>query len=108
MRPEGPGAICNPRVALLLHWPEMERQVHVTGEAAVAERELAEELFAERDLVNQLQTVVSRQGEEIEDWGALRVRPEAIEFLHESPDRLHERRLFTRDATGWATKLLAP
>ncbi|HEX6666667.1 MAG TPA: pyridoxal 5'-phosphate synthase [Solirubrobacterales bacterium] len=122
----------NPRMALLFHWPEMERQVHVTGEAAVAERALAEELFAERDLVNQLQTVVSRQGEVIadiaplrdrlnhlaqvqetapacpEDWGALRVRPDAIEFLHEAPDRLHERRLFSRGDTGWTVRLLAP
>ena len=89
----------NPQVALLFHWPALGRQVHVTGEASSAERALAEELFAERDLVHQLQTVVSRQGEPIddldqlrdrlahlaevqetapacpEDWGALRVRP---------------------------------
>ncbi|HEX5608636.1 MAG TPA: pyridoxal 5'-phosphate synthase [Solirubrobacterales bacterium] len=122
----------NPRVALLFHWPQLGRQVHATGEAALAERALAEELFAERDLVNQLQTVVSRQGEEIdeieplrdrlnhlarvqetspacpEDWGALRVRPDAIEFLDEAPDRLHERRLFTRDDSSWTVRLLAP
>ena len=39
----------NPRVALLLHWPSLGRQVHLTGEAAPAERALAEELFDERD-----------------------------------------------------------
>ena len=64
----------NPQVALLFHWPALGRQVHVTGEASFAERALAEELFAERDLVHQLQTVVSRQGEPIDDLDQLRDR----------------------------------
>lgn len=122
----------NPRVALLFHWSALGRQVHVTGEAALAERALAEELFDERDLAHQLQTVTSRQGEPIddldhlrdrlahlvqvqetepacpEDWGALRVRPATIELWTESPDRLHERRLFERDGDGWKLTLLAP
>ena len=94
----------NPQVALLFHWPSLGRQVHVTGEAAFAERALAEELFSQRDLLHQLQTVVSRQGEPIddldplrsrlahlaevpetapacpEDWGALWIRPRTAEF----------------------------
>jgi pyridoxamine-phosphate oxidase len=122
----------NPHVALLFHWPALGRQVHVTGEASFAERALAEQLFDERDLVHQLQTVVSRQGETIddldhlrdrlthlvrveetapacpEDWGALRVRPETIELWSESPDRIHERRLFQRDGKGWKVSLLSP
>jgi len=122
----------NPQVALLFHWPALGRQVHVTGEAVLAERALAEELFAERDPFHQLQTVVSRQGQPIddldelrdrlahlaevqetppacpEDWGALRLRPQAIEFWREAPDRLHERRLFARDGEGWSRTLLAP
>jgi len=65
----------NPHVALLFHWPTFGRQVHVMGEAGLAERELAEELFAaERDLLHQLQTIVSRQGEPIGDLGPLRAR----------------------------------
>jgi len=122
----------NPQVALLFHWPALGRQIHVTGEAELAERALAEELFAERDPGHQLQTVVSRQGEPIddldhlrdrldhlsqvqetapacpEDWGALRVRPATIELWQEAPDRLHERRLFTREGDGWTMTLLAP
>ncbi len=123
----------NPQVALLFHWPALGRQVHLTGEAAFAERALAEELFAQRDLFHQLQTVVSRQGEEIEDltpirdclhhlaqvqetapacpedWGALRVRPERVEFWNEAEDRVHERRLFAREGeAGWELSLLAP
>jgi pyridoxamine 5'-phosphate oxidase len=122
----------NPNVALLFHWPALGRQAHVVGEAALAERTLAKELFDQRDLLHQLQTVVSRQGEPIEDleplrdrlthlvevqetapacppdWGALRVRPMAIELWSEAPDRLHERRLFERDGDKWTETLLAP
>jgi pyridoxamine 5'-phosphate oxidase len=122
----------NPRVSLLFHWASLGRQVHVAGEAGWAERALAEELFGERDLEHQLQTVVSRQGEPIddlvplrarlhhladvqetpppcpEDWGALRVHPAAIEFWEEAPDRIHERRLFEREGEGWRVTLLSP
>ena len=122
----------NPAVALLCHWPALGRQVHVTGEAVLTDRALAAELFAERDLFHQLQTVVSRQGAEIDDlaplrdrlhhlaevqetappcpddWGALRVRPETIEFWEEAEDRVHERRLFRRGDPGWELSLLAP
>jgi pyridoxamine 5'-phosphate oxidase len=122
----------NPQVALLFHWPALGRQVHVSGEAALAERALAEQLFAERDVAHRFQTTVSRQGEPIEsieplrdrlahlvevqetppacpsDWGALRIVPSAIEFWSEAPDRLHERRLFLREESAWNVTLLAP
>jgi pyridoxamine 5'-phosphate oxidase len=124
----------NPHVSLLFFWPELGRQAHVAGTATLAERSLAEELFGERDQLHQLQTIVSRQGEPIdatelaeqrarlshladvqeappgcpEDWGALRVTPEAIELWSEAPDRLHERRLFRRSGAGWSLQLLSP
>ena len=122
----------NPQVALLFHWQALGRQVHVTGEASLAERALAVELFAERDPLHQLQTVVSRQGEPIDDldelrdrlahlaavqetapacpadWGALRIRPRTVELWSEAEDRIHERRLFEREDGGWRATLLAP
>jgi pyridoxamine 5'-phosphate oxidase len=123
----------NPNVALLFHWPSLGRQVHVTGRATVAERELARELFAERDLPNQLQTLVSRQGTPVrdldplrarhahlkatmetppeapEDWGAIRVHPETVELWCEADDRLHDRWLYEREDTGgWRITRLAP
>ena len=99
----------NPNVALLFYWPTLGRQAHVTGRAVLAERELARELFAERDLAHQLQTIVSRQGTPIgdlaplrarhqhlqaametppecpDDWGAIRVEPETVELWTEAP-----------------------
>lgn len=122
----------NPHVALLFHWPSLGRQVHVAGDAELAERALADELFAERAPAHQVQTLVSRQGEPIEDlaplrarhehlleameappacppdWGAIRVRPQAVEFWLEGDDRLHDRLLYERDGERWSLTRLAP
>ncbi len=125
---------CNPHVSLLFYWPTVGRQVHVAGQAVLAERELAVELFSERDIAHRVQTLVSRQGEPIEDlqplrdrhahlldvleappecpedWGAIRVLPEAVEFWSQAPDRMHERLLYERtgEGGGWSESLLSP
>jgi pyridoxamine 5'-phosphate oxidase len=122
----------NPNVALLFHWPSLGRQVHITGHAALAGRGLARELFAERQLSNQLQTLVSRQGAPIadlqplrarhahlkatmetppdcpEDWGAICVTPDTVELWCEAPDRLHDRWLYERYNDGWRRTRIAP
>jgi pyridoxamine 5'-phosphate oxidase len=122
----------NPNVALLFHWPSIGRQVHVTARARIAERSLAVELFDERDMAHRVQTLVSRQGQEIddlqplrdlhahlldtleappqcpEDWGAVRLQPSAIEFWQQSGDRIHERVLYSAGADGWQRRLIAP
>jgi pyridoxamine 5'-phosphate oxidase len=123
----------NPRVAATFYWPALGRQVRIEGVAEVAERKLAEELFAGRPRSHQLQAHVSRQGEEIgdlkdlrarletltaelgddpvpcpEEWGAVRVVPDRVEFWEEGEDRLHTRRLFAVRGTGWREVLLAP
>ena len=122
----------NPRVAVVFHWPALSRQARIEGRAEAAERALAEELFAERPRSHQLQAIVSRQGEAIDDldtlrsrldalkdeaegpipcpadWGAIRVRPDVVELWSEGDDRLHERQLFERNGDGWTISLLAP
>jgi len=123
----------NPHAAATFYWPELGRQARVEGRAEFAERELAEELFAERPRSHQLQAHVSRQGEEIgsleqlrdrlkvlraelgedpvpcpEDWGAVRLIPDRVEFWQEGKDRLHGRQLFELGAGVWRQSLLAP
>jgi pyridoxamine 5'-phosphate oxidase len=119
----------NPRVSLLMYWPELGRQVHVAGDAELGPRDLSERLFQERPLAHRLQTVVSRQGEPVAsiealraklaaagrddipcppDWSAVVVRPHAIEFWSEAPDRLHDRFLWRRDGGRWAVTRLSP
>ena len=124
----------NPRVSLLAYWPTLGRQLHITGEAVVAERALADELFSGRELSRQLQAIVSRQGAPIEDleqlrdrhahlmtvtetppacppdWGAIRIVPKLLEFWSESEDRVHDRLLYERDAESesWRHTRIAP
>lgn len=123
----------NPSAAAVFHWPALGRQVRIEGGAEVAERELAEELFAGRPRDHQLQALVSRQGETIEgldplrerlealraetaeeaiecppDWGAIRIVPAVIELWREEPDRLHVRDLYEAGEDGWRHSLLAP
>lgn len=123
----------NPRVATTFYWPVLGRQARIEGRAEIAERELAEELFAGRPRSHQLQAHVSRQGEEIggldelrdgletleaklgdapvpcpEDWGAVRIVPDRVEFWKEGEDRLHDRQLFERQGNRWRCSLLAP
>jgi pyridoxamine 5'-phosphate oxidase len=123
----------NPRVAAVFFWPALGRQVRIEGRAEIAERALAEELFAERPRSHQLQAHVSRQGEEIGgldqlrvrlkevevelgddpvpcpvDWGASLLVPDRVEFWEEGRDRLHDRRLFEAVDDGWRRSRLAP
>ena len=123
----------NPYVALVMHWPSLGRQVQIAGRAEPAERALAEELFARRDRPHQLQALVARQGEPIADlgpmrarldavraelgdepirrppdWGAVRVRPHAVEYWSASADALHDRIVLERDGAAWRSTRLAP
>ena len=123
----------NPNVALLFHWPSLGRQVQIGGTVEPADRALAEEIFGQRDRPHQLQSLVSRQGDPIEDltplrtrlehvrrevgdgpvpcpddWGAMRVRADFVDYWSASPDALHDRLVFAREAGDWRMTRLAP
>jgi pyridoxamine 5'-phosphate oxidase len=122
----------NPNVALLFYWPTIGRQIHICGQATLAERELAVELFSERERSHQVQTLTSRQGQPIEDieplrarhahlmaaleappvcppdWGAIRIAAHTLEFWMKSPDRIHDRMLYERTGKHWRLTRLSP
>ena len=113
----------NPHVALLFHWPSLGRQVHVAGDAVLAERALAEELFAERDPVTpaaddrlapgradrrpRAAARAPRAPARGDGGAARRARPtgarfasapHAVEFWSQSDDRMHDRLLYSARA----------
>jgi pyridoxamine 5'-phosphate oxidase len=124
----------NPRAALLFFWPELERQVRMSGRVTPIDRAASEQYFATRPLESQWAAWVARQSEEIAGrglleqryaeikegfanqtvpcpphWGGYLVDPERIEFWQGRPGRLHDRLLYTRQPDGsWKRSRLAP
>ena len=123
----------NPYAALLFHWKSLRRQVRIEGPLREVSAVEADAYFHSRPRVSQLGSAASDQsrpldsrqtyldrvgalaerydGEEIPrppHWIGFRLTPEAIEFWLDRPNRLHERRRFTRDGDTWASTLLYP
>jgi pyridoxamine 5'-phosphate oxidase len=124
----------HPRVALVLHWDAMQRQVQIEGPVTRAEDELSDRYFASRPRVSQLAAWASDQSQPIADratldatfaeyeqrfagvdvprpphWGGYRVAIERIEFWIGREGRLHDRIDYTADdAGGWRVRRLCP
>jgi pyridoxamine 5'-phosphate oxidase len=131
---KGRDLAANPRAALVLHWPDLGRQVRVTG--AVDRLDAAESVayWRNRPRPSQLSAWASPQSEPVASraeleaevervaarfgerdvplppfWGGYRVVPDAIELWEHRDDRLHDRLRYRRDAAGaWQLERLAP
>lgn len=124
----------NPHAALLFHWKSQRRQVRIEGPLAQAGDAESDAYFATRGRDSRLGAWASDQSRPLDaratfaarfatmqarfdgrdvprppHWGGYRVTPGAIEFWQDRAHRLHERRLFTRQADGsWNEGLLYP
>jgi pyridoxamine 5'-phosphate oxidase len=124
----------NPVVALLFYWPELERQVRISGKVEQVSREDSERYFHSRPRGSQIGAVASHQstiipnrqfladavtdlevryeGQDVplpENWGGYLVRPDWIEFWQGRPSRLHDRLRYIRDENGaWTIVRLSP
>jgi pyridoxamine 5'-phosphate oxidase len=130
---KGEEIAANRNVALLFHWKSLCRQVRIEGVAHQVHPAEADAYFATRSRDSQIGAWASKQSRPMpnretfeaefaeakrrfegiavprpRDWSGFRVVPEAIEFWTAREHRLHERRLFTRGAGGWAEELLYP
>ncbi len=124
----------NPKAALCVHWAVLERQIRVNGTVSrVSEAESAA-YFETRGRGSRVGAWASLQSRPLPDreelearvrevrerfegsdvslppfWGGYRIEPTAIEFWQGKADRLHDRLVFTREATGgWSTQRLYP
>lgn len=123
----------NPRVALVLHWEPLGRQVRIEGEAAEIPARESDEYFLTRPEGSRFAAAASPQSFPVasradlearvarlrelhprgdvprpDRWGGFRVVPDAIEFWQQGRDRLHDRLRYARSGGGWTIERLAP
>ena len=124
----------NPRAVLLFYWPELERQVRISGVVEKLADEENERYFATRPFGHQLGAWASRQSAIVDGrealerslsdaeqrfspgpaplppyWGGYRVRPSAVEFWQGRANRLHDRLEYVFQSDGsWLLRRLAP
>jgi pyridoxamine 5'-phosphate oxidase len=132
---KGAEILANPQAALLFHWKSLRRQIRIEGPLTEVSPEAADAYFHSRAFVSQVGSAASDQSrpladrqtyldrvEAIEDackaagevprppyWTGFTLAPTEIEFWLDRPNRLHDRRRFTRTRDGgWASTLLYP
>lgn len=124
----------NPNAALLFYWPELERQVRISGIAERLSHEDNQRYFASRPLGHQLGAWASRQSSVVVGrealqqnlaaaeqrwgagpaplppyWGGYRVRPASFEFWQGRANRLHDRLEYVLNSDGtWVLRRLSP
>ena len=123
----------NPRGALAVHWPILQRQVRINGPVEKTSEEESKAYFDNRPRGSQIgawasdQSSVLASREQLEGrfkefqerfrgqdvplpsfWGGYRVIPETVEFWQGRANRLHDRLRYTRTDDGWTIDRLYP
>ena len=121
------------KVALTFWWTGTERQVRVQGNATFINDQLADKYFSERSRESQIVSIVSKQGQKLDNigelnkkyediesgfpgqsiprpdtWGGFSIEPVRIEFLEFKQNRFHERKLFESVNGKWKITELQP
>ncbi len=130
---KGKSIAANAAVGLHFFWPELERQIRISGFAEKTSPEISDNYFHSRPLNSQFAAWASGQSEEIPDrkklikdyelveekfknmpvirpdfWGGYCIKPVKIEFWQGRENRLHDRIVFEKRNNEWTIKRIAP
>ena len=121
--------------ALCIHWKTLRKQVRAEGELVPASDADSDAYFSSRGRLSQLGAWASLQSQPLPEraqldqrfadaeqrfdgepvprppyWGGFRLIPRMIEFWEDGANRLHQRRVFTRETpeARWTEGLLYP
>jgi pyridoxamine 5'-phosphate oxidase len=120
---------------MCFHWKSLRRQVRVRGPVEIVSDAEADEYYASRPRGSRIGAWASKQSRPLESrfalekavaeytaryavgsiprpshWSGFRIMPQTIEFWHDRPFRLHDRVVFSRNASGdgWEKSRLYP
>lgn len=122
------------KVAFVMHWKSLARQIRVRGVASKEDGPLADEYYKSRSLKSRLGAWASRQSRPLASrgalmaqvakvtmqkgtnpgrppfWGGIRIVPSEIEFWSDGDFRLHDRFRWSRKDGGpeWEVTRLSP
>lgn len=123
----------NPRASVAFWWPELERQVRITGDVEKLSEKESEDYFHSRPRESQIGAWSSNQSKEVlsrvelqtrfeklkkrfegvdipkpDFWGGYQISIEKIEFWQGRPGRLHDRILYVKNSEEWTKSRLQP
>lgn len=122
---KGKAIAANPKVHILIFWPELERQISIEGYAEKVPEAMSDEYFQSRPWGSKIGAWASNQSEkldsrkELEDlvhhyaelypnevprpphWGGYIVKPVNVEFWQGRSSRLHDRIVYNLEDTKW-------
>jgi pyridoxamine 5'-phosphate oxidase len=124
---------CNPNVAILFPWLDLERQIRISGQAEKISKKESFAYFTSRPRGSQLGAWISPQSKIIESrdflqmklaqikskfsngeiplpdaWGGYRIVPHRFEFWQGRSNRLHDRFVYEKNDDLWIINRLAP
>lgn len=123
----------NPYAAINFFWPELERQVNISGRTSKVSAEESDEYFKSRPFTSRVGAWASDQSEKIDSrtaimikaakllvkyasgnvprpphWGGFRLVPDRFEFWQGRESRLHDRICFELYENSWLICRLSP
>lgn len=130
---KGQALATNPQAELLFYWPELDRQIRISGEVRRLDRASAQRYFSERPRGSQISAAASHQSQQLADreqltrqvealseryleqpipcpehWGGYRLEPQVYEFWQGRENRLHDRLVYRLTEGDWSITRLAP